>query len=218
VLIFQSDASESASLADRAYHRIREMIVTLELPPGSVIDERELAERLGVGRTPIRQALRRLAGERLVDVYARRGTLVAPVNVRDLASLAELRRELESFAARLAAERLTAADRADLAGLRDELERAPADSERSLIELDQRIHRRVHEAAHNPFLESALDAIYVLSLRIWLLVLDRVQRLDDAVQEHRELLDAILAGDGERAHAVMRRHVTSFERAIREVL
>jgi len=217
VLIFQSDASEPASLADRAYHRIREMIVTLELPPGSVIDERELAERLEVGRTPVRQALRRLAGERLVDVYARRGTLVAPVNVRDLASLAELRRELEGFAARLAAERLTPSDRADLDSLRDELERAPHD-ERNLIELDQRIHRRIHEAAHNDFLESALDAIYVLSLRIWLLVLDRVQHLDDAVREHRELLDAILAGDAERSEAVMRQHVTSFERAIREVL
>ena len=217
MLIYQPEAAQAASLADRAYFRIRELIVTLELPPGSVIDERALVEQLGVGRTPIRQALRRLAKERLVDVYARRGTLVAPVNVRDLAALAELRRELESFAARLAAERLTAEDRADLERLLEELRHAEAD-ERALIELDQRIHRRIHQAAHNDFLATALDESYVLSLRIWLLVLDRVPRLEGAVQEHAELLAAVLAGDPEHAAAVMRRHVTSFERAIRDVL
>jgi DNA-binding GntR family transcriptional regulator len=217
VPIYQPEAAQASSLADRAYFRIRELIVTLELPPGSVIDERALVEQLGLGRTPIRQALRRLAKERLVDVYARRGTLVAPVNVRDLAGLAELRRELESFAARLAAERHTAEDRAELTRLLEELGDAEGD-ERALIDLDQRIHRRIHQAAHNHFLASALDESYMLSLRIWLLVLDRVPRLEGAIQEHAELLAAVLAGDGERAAAVMRRHVTSFERAIRDVL
>jgi DNA-binding GntR family transcriptional regulator len=215
--MYQPEAAAADSLADRAYYRIREQIVTLELAPGSVIDERDLIERLGLSRMPIRQAIRRLARERLVDVYARRGTLVAPVNVRDLAGLAELRRELESFAARMAAERLTPDDRADLEGLLAEIERVGG-GERSLIDLDQRIHRRIHEAAHNPFLASALEQSYVLSLRIWMLVLDRVQRLEDAIDEHRDLVGAILAGDGDRAEAAMRAHVTSFERAIRDVL
>jgi DNA-binding GntR family transcriptional regulator len=215
--MYQPEAEAAESLADRAYYRIREQIVTLELAPGSVIDERDLIERLGLSRMPIRQALRRLARERLVDVYARRGTLVAPVNVRDLGGLAELRRELESFAARMAAERMSADDRADIEGLLQEIERVGG-GERSLIDLDQRIHRRIHQAAHNPFLASALEESYVLSLRIWLLVLDRVQRLEDAIDEHRDLLGAILAGDGDRAEAAMRAHVTSFERAIRDVL
>ena len=215
--MYQPEAAGAESLADRAYYRIREQIVTLELAPGSVIDERDLIERLGLSRMPIRQAIRRLARERLVDVYARRGTLVAPVNVRDLGGLAELRRELESFAARMAAERLTPDDRADLEGLLAEIERVGG-GERSLIDLDQRIHRRIHEAAHNPFLASALEQSYVLSLRIWMLVLDRVQRLEDAIDEHRDLVGAILAGDGDRAEAAMRAHVTSFERAIRDVL
>jgi len=217
VQLYQPEAEAADSLADRAYYRIREQIVTLELPPGSVIDERDLIDRLGLSRMPIRQALRRLARERLVDVYARRGTLVAPVNVRDLAGLAELRRELESFAAQLAAGRLTDDDRADLERLLAEVERVAPD-ERSLIELDQRIHRSIHRAAHNPFLASALEESYVLSLRIWMLVLDRVQRLEDAVSEHRDLLGAILAGDRDAAAAAMRAHVTSFERAIRDVL
>ena len=90
--------------------------------------------------------------------------------------------------------------------------------ERALIDLDQRIHRHVYHCAHNPFLEETLNEYYVLTLRIWFLALDRVARLDDAVSEHRELLDAIRGGDGDRAEDAMRRHVAGFENAIRRVL
>ena len=75
--IHQPEAADARSLADQAYYRIRELIVTLELPPGSLVSERELMERLGVGRTPVREALRTLARERLVDVYPRRGMFVS---------------------------------------------------------------------------------------------------------------------------------------------
>ena len=117
-------SGEAASLADRAYHAIREMIVSVELRPGAVIDERGLMERLGIGRTPTREALRRLAQERLVEVYPRRGMFVTSVEIRDLASLAEVRSALESHAARLAAERATEEDRGELEALLDELDRS----------------------------------------------------------------------------------------------
>jgi DNA-binding GntR family transcriptional regulator len=176
-------------------------------------------ERLGLGRTPVREALRALAQEKLVEVYPRRGIVVSPVEVGDLASLSEARITLESFAARLAAERANADDRevarallAELPGSRD------AHDERALIDLDQRIHRHVYRCAHNPFVESALNEYYTLSLRIWFLALDRVRRLDDAVTEHRELLEAIIDGEAPRAEDVMRRHIEGFERAIRAVL
>src|SRR5919201_2087608 len=97
------------------------MIVSLELPPGGVISERALMERLRVGRTPVREALRRLAQEKLVDVYPRRGMFVTGVDVRELARLSEVRAVLEPEAARLAAERATDADRAELAALLEEL-------------------------------------------------------------------------------------------------
>src|SRR2546430_2821677 len=119
--VLQASDLEAASLADRAYHAIREMIVSLELPPGAVIDERGLTERLGIGRTPTREALRRLAQERLVEVYPRRGMFVTSVEIRDLASLAELRSLLESQVARLAAERATAEDRRGIDTHFDEL-------------------------------------------------------------------------------------------------
>ncbi len=173
--------------------------------------------RLGLGRTPIREALRALMRERLVDVYPRRGMFVSGVDVRDLAGLSEVRLALEPVAARLAADRATPADRADCETLLEELERAE-DDERALIELDQRIHRHVYRCTHNAFLERTLEEHYVLTLRIWFLALDRVARLEDAVGEHRELLVAVRDGDAERAETVMRRHVSGFERAIRDVL
>jgi DNA-binding GntR family transcriptional regulator len=175
-------------------------------------------ERLGLGRTPVREALRRLAQEKLVEVYPRRGIVVAPVDVGDLASLSEARLALESFAAGCAAERATQEDRGLARSLLEELTAGAADDERALIELDQRIHRHVYRCAHNPFVESTLNEYYTLTLRIWFLALDRVSRLDDAVTEHRELLEAIIDGDPARAETVMRRHIEGFERAIRAVL
>jgi DNA-binding GntR family transcriptional regulator len=204
------------SLSDEAYLRIRDLIVSLELAPGSIVNERELMERLGLGRTPIREALRTLAQEGLVEVYPRRGIFVSSVDVGDLASLSEVRAELESHAARLAAERATDDERKEADALSRELGRAA--SARELIDLDQRIHRHVYRCTHNPFLEKTLNEYYVLTLRIWFLVLDRVARLDDAVKEHSELMAAIRDGDADRAEETMRRHVRGFEQAIRRVL
>lgn len=204
------------SLSDEAYLRLRDLIVSLELAPGTIVNERELMERLGLGRTPVREALRTLAQEGLVDVYPRRGIFVSRVDVGDLASLSEARVVLESYGARVAAERATVEERQVVAALVDEL--AATSGTRELIELDQRIHRHVYRCTHNPFLEKTLNEYYVLTLRIWFLALDRVERLDEAVREHRELLAAIRDGDGARAEDAMRRHVLGFERAIRDVL
>jgi DNA-binding GntR family transcriptional regulator len=217
--IHQPEAADARSLSDQAYYRIRELIVTLELPPGSLVSERELMERLGLGRTPVREALRALARDRLVEVYPRRGMFVSGVDVRDLAGLSEVRNTLEPSAARLAAERATDADRDVIELLLAELEQMHDEpDERALIDLDQRIHRHVYSCAHNQFLEETLNEYYVLTLRIWFLALDRVARLENAIQEHRELLVAIRDGDGRRAEEAMRRHVAGFENAIRRVL
>jgi DNA-binding GntR family transcriptional regulator len=207
------------SLTERATRAIRELIVTLELAPGAPVSERELMERLGLGRTPVREALRTLAQERLVEVYPRRGIVVSPVDVGDLGLLSESRIRLESLAARLAAERANEHDRALARALLAELAHlADTGDERALIELDERIHRHVYRCAHNPFVESTLAEWYTLTLRIWFLALDRVARLDDAVTEHADLLQAICDGDAAGAESVMRHHIEAFERAIRAVL
>jgi DNA-binding GntR family transcriptional regulator len=212
------EGARTDSLSARAYFAIRDLIVTLELEPGSLVNERELMERLGLGRTPVREALRRLADENLVEIYPRRGMVVAPVDAGDLGAISEVRVELEGFAARLAAERATGADRELASALAAELGQTGGGDERTLIRFDQRVHRHVHRCAHNPFLEATLDGYLVLSLRLWFLGLDRVRRLDAAVREHREMLEAIRQGDGERAEEVARAHVAGFAEEIRRVL
>lgn len=217
--IHQPRAADARSLSDQAYYRIRELIVTLELAPGSVVSERDLMARLGVGRTPVREALRDLAREQLVEVFPRRGIFVSGVEVGDIAGLSEVRLVLESKAARLAAERRNDADRAGTEALLDELsETASGLDERGLIDLDQRIHRHVYRCTHNPFLAATLEEYYVLTLRIWFLALDRVERLDTAIREHHAILEAVRDSDPERAEEAMRSHVAGFERAIRAVL
>src|ERR1700674_750582 len=206
------------SQSEEAYLRIRERIVSLDMPPGSVVNESRLREQLKIGRTPIREALQRLARENLVRSIPHRGTFVTDVNITDLARITEVRVVLESHAARLAAERLVPADRVAIQELLDLLEAGRATDQRELMRLDQRIHRQIYRAARNSFLENTLERYLNLSLRLWYLVLDRQVRLREAVVEHVELLHAVLAGDGSRAEDSMRRHVTGFEREIRKVL
>src|SRR3989442_6521035 len=106
-----ADPVEVRSQSEGAYQRVLERIVCLEMPPGSVVNEARLREELKIGRTPIREALQRLARENLVRSIPHRGTFVTDVNITDLARITEVRVVLESHAARLAAEKLSAADR-----------------------------------------------------------------------------------------------------------
>ena len=208
------------SLSQQAYYLLRDRIVTLRLPPGTLVNERDLMAEFGFGRTPIREALRRLADDDLVEVFPRRGIYVGPIDVGDLGAISEVRVELEGFGARLAARRATTADHADIDVLLGELatdDHARAD-EHHLIHLDQRIHRLVYRAARNPLLEASLDRYYVLALRLWFLALDRVRHLDDAVHEHEQLLQAIATGDEATAEGTAREHVAGFERQIRQLL
>jgi len=204
---------QASSLADRAYVAIRELIVSLELAPGALIDERALIESLGIGRTPVREALRRLAQEQLVEVFPRRGMFVTGVDVRDLARISEVRATLEPEAARLAAERATDEERDELAALGDQIKRGA-----DLMALDERIHRAVHRAAHNHLLEKTLGEYYVLALRIWMIALGRAQDIEEAVEAHRALIQDIVVGNGDRAADTMRAHVQGFEQAMRKVL
>jgi DNA-binding GntR family transcriptional regulator len=199
--------------ADRAYLAIRGLIVSLELPPGAVIDERMLMERLGLGRTPVREALRQLAQEQLVEVFPRRGMFVTGVDVRDLARISEVRAALEPEAARLAAERATDEERDELTALSDQIKRGA-----DMMGLDERIHRAIYAAAHNHLLEKTLGEYYVLALRIWMIALDHAEELADAVEAHRGLIQAIVVADDDRAADLMRAHVENFEQAMRKVL
>ncbi len=210
------------SQSEEAYVQIRDRILSLDLPPGSVVEEARLRQELAIGRTPIREALQRLAHEKLVRSVPHRGTFVTDVNITDLARITEVRVVIEGHASRLAAERCGDADRNAMRELLGSLKTERIRDQRELMNLDQRIHRQIYRAARNSFLESTLERYFNLSLRLWFLILDHEVdhdvRLRQAVDEHVELLEAIVAGDGDRAEATMRRHVMGFEREIRKAL
>jgi DNA-binding GntR family transcriptional regulator len=203
-------------LADRAYVELRDQIVTLAIPPGAPLHEESLGRELGLGRTPIREAVKRLALENLVAVYPRRGTFVCEINITDLAHISDVRVQLEGHAAYRAAQRLTAPQREELEALLGRLNR-DGDAE-ALMRLDADVHRFVYRCAGNPYLRETLERYLNLSLRIWYLVLSRLPHLPERVHEHGELLQAVRDGDADGARAIAAEHVARFEEEIRGVL
>ena len=206
-------------LADRAYVALRDRLITLRIPPGAPIEEDSIGAELEMGRTPVREAIKRLALESLVTVFPRRGTFASEINITDLAHISDVRVQLEGHAAYRAAQRLTAEDSEELAELLDELGRNGGnDDVQTLIDLDARVHRFIYRCAGNPYLEETLARYFNLSLRIWHLVLDRLPHLVAHVREHVDVLEAMADGDAERARTVLAEHITTFEREIRSVL
>jgi DNA-binding GntR family transcriptional regulator len=206
-------------MADRAYSELRDRIISLGIAPGAPINEDALGVELDMGRTPVREAIKRLALENLVTVFPRRGTFASEINITDLAHIADVRVPLEGHAAARAAERINARRREQLIELRDELDTQDAGEDAAtLIALDARVHRFVYACAGNPYLEETLGRYFNLSLRIWYLVLDRLPHLTERVREHRALLEAIRDGDAERARTISAEHVGTFATEIRTVL
>ena len=202
-------------ISERAYVQLRDRIVTLRLAPGTVLREDELMTELGIGRTPLREAIKRLALENLVAVQPRSGTYVTSVDASDIVHIAEVRAELEAQAAELAARRLDGAVRVRAEALLEQVREleASADAD-ALMQLDESIHRIAWEGSGNPYLVETLERYFALSLRVWYVVLDRVPGLGAAVLDHSRLLEAMLDGDADRARELMREHVNEFEREI----
>jgi DNA-binding GntR family transcriptional regulator len=201
-------------LADRAYVELRDLIITLALAPGAPINEELLGRELQLGRTPLREAIKRLALENLISVYPRRGTFVTEINITDLAHISDVRVQLEGHAAYRAAQRLTPAERRELDDLLERVMRPEGD----LMSLDAQVHRFIYRCAGNPYLRDTLERYLNLSLRIWYLVLARLPHLFERVLEHRDLLQAIRDGRAEQARDIAAEHVATFEGEIRSVL
>ena len=202
-------------IADHAYQELRHRIVTLQLRPGTALREDELMAELGIGRTPLREAVKRLSHESLVAIQPRRGTFVADVDAADIVHITEVRAELEGFAAALAARRMQPAGRERArVMLRDLVERERLEDQDALIQVDERIHHFVWEESGNPYLVTTLERYFALSLRVWYVVLDRVPGLGHAVHDQSHLLEALLERDAARAQRLMREHVQAFQREI----
>ena len=205
------------SQSQAAYVALRHMLVHLEVRPGQPLDEDLLGQQIGVGRTPLREAVKRLEAEGLIQIFPRRGTFAADVNLADLSSLSDVREVLEARVSQRAAERATAADRAALAQLAAQL-RGGLVAFDDLMSLDYAIHLAIYEAAHNHFLAATLTQYLTHATRIWYLFADRMGDVGGHIDEHAEMLDAIINRHGDLAAQLAAAHVRRFEDSVRAVL
>jgi DNA-binding GntR family transcriptional regulator len=205
-------------LSDIAYHRIKQKIITLDLAPLSAIDEQALMEDLQLGRTPIREALQRLSADDLVLLAPRRGMFVADISITDLQKIFEARMVLEGFCARLAAERASPEQLAEMEALVLELSNVSDGDNKALMSVDERFHELLYRAADNEFLSDTLKRLHALSFRIWHLVLDRLGSVRGAMEQHIQILEAVRAGDGAEAEVLVQKHISEFQEEIKAAL
>lgn len=208
------------SQAEAAYRQLRDKLIMLEIRPGEPLNDGQLAVELGFGRTPVREAIKRLEVDHLVISYPRRGTFATSVDFTELADVSEVRELLEPLAARSAALRASVSMRQELlnvAAAIATLEPGPSES-RDLMRYDLTVHRLIYKAAGNPHLEDTLIRYDNLATRIWCLVLDKLPSVSGHITEHVELLKAVAEGDADKAAELALHHVTSFEETVRKVL
>lgn len=212
-------AEVRSSLADHAYDVLRHRLIMLDISPGDAINEASLSAELGVGRTPIREALKRLEGAHLVVSFPRRGTFASNVDITDLAAITEMREALEPIAARRAARNITAELRTEFTSTIADLKRLdPAKDSRSLIERDLEVHRLIYRSVDNIHLQETLIRLDDLATRIWCLMLPRIPDLIRHIREHVGLLEGILSGDEDSVAAYAAEHVRDFETTVRATL
>lgn len=188
------------SLVDRIYAWLEGKFVTLELPPGALLSELTIAREFGVSRTPVGEALQRLAREGLVTVLPRRGIVVTEISVTEQLRLLELRREIANFIARLGAKRANPAERAALRSVADRFVQAAARrDEEGLLAADKDFHDLFASCAHNNYAAMAMGPLDSLSRRFYYL-----HRMDEAssgqsARLHANIALAIAAGDSQAA-------------------
>lgn len=212
------------SLSERAYEQIRQKIVTLALVPSAVVDEARLQKELGLGRTPIREALKRLELERLITIIPRRGIFVTPINLTDLQRLYEVRLNLECLATELAARRGTAVHWQKMTHVLNQISPPDHISPEQLIAVDEACHRIIYTAADNQFLEQTLMALFPLSLRMWHVALAKLGDKKDSIieykhiVEHQEIMVALQKGEAPKAASLMRRHIEAYQQYIENII
>ncbi|WP_082635646.1 GntR family transcriptional regulator [Arthrobacter sp. NIO-1057] len=191
----------------------------MDIAPGEPINEAALVQELNIGRTPLREALKRLEVDHLVHSYPRRGTFASRVDITELAAITEVRIALEPLAAERAACLHGGTARA---GIEKTLlavsQLSGADQRRTLMENDLEVHRLIYQAAGNHHLEETLVRLDNLATRIWCMTLERLPSVQEHISEHIALLQAILDGDTSQAQSLALEHIVHFEKSVRAVL
>lgn len=201
------------SKADAAYAAIRSRILDGTLVASEALNQEQLAAQLGVSTTPLREALRRLESEGLVLVQPHRDVVVAPLDADEMVSLYEVREVLDSFAARLAAERYDERDQSEMEAASRQLRDPQIDP----VDANRAFHAALYRASHNEVLIGLLDKLWDKSDR-YRRAISGIARDDSVVQSHVELLHTVLKRDADRAYQLMREHIRTAHEVLEEVV
>lgn len=208
-----------APLNIQAYERIKQEIITMGLRPGEYLNEAQISKAIGIGRTPVHQALNRLALERLVEVIPRKGYIVKSISVDEVMDVINVRVINEVYCAQLAAMRATKSDIARMEQILEQSEIHDAADDTSIqMSLDRDFHNALSQAAGNQILSDIMRTLHDSSLRFWFISLRDQQHHNEVKSEHREVLEAIKKGDPEAAGAAIRAHIESFRSNIQRYL
>lgn len=211
-------AISTQSLADQAYERLEALIVTLLLPPGTLLSEAEVSEKIGIGRTPVREALQRLAGDRLVRALPRKGIFVTEINITDHLALLETRRVLDRLVASRAARRATPDQRMALQDCLKAMRQAVSQMDLTAFLREDRTCDTILEAAsRNPFAAQALAPLHAHCRRFWYRY-RAGQDLEQSAQLHGAVLEAVIAADEAAAANAADALVTYLVQRTREAL
>lgn len=193
-------AAPAETLTDQAYRLIEEQIVTLRLKPGDVLSEQMLSATFKIGRTPIREALQRLAQEGLIIILPRKGILVSDLNPRHQLLVLEVRRELERLLSRTGAERATPEQREQMQEIARGMDRAAkSNDDIAFMRLDREFNRLMIEAAHNSYAARSMKLIQGLSRRFWYMHYRQAADLPLCARLHANQARAMVQGNGEAA-------------------
>ncbi|MDR3593159.1 MAG: GntR family transcriptional regulator [Negativicutes bacterium] len=204
------DESKDSSLKEKAYRIIREQIINCNLAPGSLINEKELITRLGVSRTPIREAVSRLEQENLVRVVPQRGVFVAELTAKVVGDLCEARELFEPHFARLAA---ATADAAELSGHEQFLAQVLSFDSDTVLQKDLQFHRFVASHCSNEYFVQLMNNVFAQYERLQILSCRMPDRMLAAAEEHLAIIRALQARDGDKAAEAMSFHLANSRRA-----
>lgn len=215
----KSDTSRAAragtSQGELAYQRLKEHLTTLTYRPGDYLNTAILIEDLQLGRTPINQALHRLATEGLVQIIPRKGVMVSPLSIDDALHLIEVRLVNERLGARLGARRITAEQLGALRGAAAEFDEAIAARDVArIMRCDRSFHELIADASGNPVLIETLRILHARSQRFWAISLSAEGHLGEVSKEHQIILTALESGEPEAAVQAVEEHIESFRHAL----
>ncbi|MDP9909026.1 DNA-binding GntR family transcriptional regulator [Variovorax boronicumulans] len=200
------------SLNETAYLRLKEALVTLAYKPGEYLNTAQVMERLGVGRTPVNQALHRLSAEGLVHIIPRKGAMASPLSINDALELIEVRLVNEVLCMRLAAAAITEAELAELQAIAEQFEAAAQRRDAmSVMNLDRLFHEKIAAAARNAMLQDILSVLHARSQRFWAISLAAEGHLAEVIEEHRTIVATLQRHDADAAAEAAKTHVLSFK-------